>query len=540
MHHQTGFILSGRSRTRRNRTRLSNALLVAAVLGLGGCGGGDNQPAPPTVTAASCSGLVGQSIAGASISGAAMVAAAPASGLVPAMPDYCKVTARILPKLNFEMRLPKNWNGKLHYSGGGGFNGTIPPVDASSLSLGYVDVSSDSGHTGTAFDGSFAVNDPVALENFARLSVPTVTTTAKAITSVAYGQPPSRSYFEGCSNGGREGLMAALHNPTMFDGVIAKAPARQFIAQGEFVQRTARLVALPGGNMTPGKWTTLGSAVVAACDGLDGVADGIIANVSACTAAFNLSSLRCTGGGDAGDTCLSDTQIAGLTAQTSPTVGSGATPATPYVTSYSPYHFWGEEASQSGMSWPTWYPQSNPAFPGLASVFTVSVVNHLLSTTPPSDWRAYDFKANSRVVETLAAQIDVTDADLRPFATAGGKLLVWQGASDTAVSPQGTIDYVNDVKTTVGSNADGFMRLYLAPNVQHCGGGAGADRTTALLPALDAWVTSNTAPGDLTATKLDASGATVLSRPLCRYPTFAKYRGSGNVNDASSFTCSLP
>ncbi|TPG22877.1 tannase/feruloyl esterase family alpha/beta hydrolase [Variovorax ginsengisoli] len=469
-----------------------------------------------------------------------MVAAVPASGPTPAMPDYCKVTARIAPKLNFEMRLPTNWNGKLHYSGGGGFNGSIPPVDASSLSLGYVDVSSDSGHTGSGIDASFAVNDPVALENFAQLSVPTVATTAKAITTTAYGQAPSRSYFEGCSNGGREGLMTALRFPTMFDGVIAKAPARQFIGQSEVVQRTARLVALPGGNMTPGKWTTLGSAVLGACDGLDGVADGIIANVSACTAAFNLSSLRCTGGGDTGDACLSDAQIAGLTAQTSPTVGSGGTSATPYVNSFSPYHFWGEEASQSGGSWPTWYPQSNPAFPGLASLFARSVVDNLLSTTPLSDWLSYDFKANSRLVETLTAQIDVTDTDLRPFASAGGKLLVWQGTSDIALSPQGTIDYVSGVKATVGSNADAFMRFYLAPNVQHCSGGAGADQTTALLPALDAWVASKTAPGDLTAAKLNASGAPVLSRPLCRYPTFAKYNGTGNVNDASSFACSLP
>ena len=176
MHHQAGSILRGRSRPCRNPSRLSGALLVAAVLGLAGCGDGADQPALPTFTAASCAGLVGQTIAGASISAAAMVAAAPASGPVPAMPDYCKVTAKILPKLNFEMRLPTNWNGKLHYSGGGGFNGSIPTVNTSSLSLGYVDVSSDGGHTGSGIDASFAVNDPVALENFAQLSVPTVAT----------------------------------------------------------------------------------------------------------------------------------------------------------------------------------------------------------------------------------------------------------------------------------------------------------------------------------------------------------------------------
>ena len=146
----------------------------------------------------------------------------------------------------------------------------------------------------------------------------------------------------------------------------------------------------------------------------------------------------------------------------------------------------------------------------------------------------------TEIAEALAAEIDVTDPDLRNFVSAGGKLLVWQGASDTAVSPQGTIDYVNDVRAVVGATAsDAFMRFYMAPNVQHCGGGAGADQTTAMLPALDAWVTSNTAPGDLSASKLAASGATVLSRPLCRYPTFAKYNGSGNVNQASSFTCAL-
>jgi feruloyl esterase len=469
-----------------------------------------------------------------------MVAAAPASGTVPSVPDYCKLTAKLLPKLNFEMRMPTNWNGKLHYGGGGGFNGSIPAADTSSLNQGYVDVSSDGGHTGSAIDASFAINDPVALENFAQLSVPTVAASAKTITKALYGTAPTRSYFEGCSNGGREGLMTALRFPTMFDGIIAKAPARKFIGAAEVIQRTAKVVATPGADMTPGKWTTAGNAVLAACDSLDGVADGLVANVNACTAAFSPSSLRCSGGTDSGDSCLSDAQIAGLTLHTSAMTGSGAAATTPFVNSYSPFHFWGEEGSASGNSWPAWYPQNNAAFPGILSLFAISMVNNLLSTTPPANWLSYDFKANSLIVQALAAEIDVTDPDLRNFVSAGGKLLVWQGASDTAVSPQGTIDYVNDVRAVVGATAsDAFMRFYMAPNVQHCGGGAGADQTTAMLPALDAWVTSNTAPGDLFASKLAASGATVLSRPLCRYPTFAKYNGSGNVNQASSFTCAL-
>jgi len=448
------------------------------------------------------------------------------------VPEHCKVSATIAPKLNFEIRLPVSWNSKLHYSGGGGFNGSIPPADISALNQGYIDVSSDSGHTGkSSLDGSFALGDPVALRLFSRLSVPTVASAAKLISESLYGTAPSRSYFEGCSNGGREGLMTALRFPTMFDGVIAKAPAK-FIASIENYQRTARLLArgpdsIPGG----AKLSLVSSSLMAACDALDGAADGIISNIAACH--YDVSALRCSSGADEGDSCLSDGQIETIKTQTSRMVGGTGTP---HVTSHSPFALLGEVATPGG--WGSWV-FGDPART-ITGLFGASVVQNLLGGNPASSWVNYNFKANAPIVQAMADEIDVTDPDLNPFKSAGAKLLLWHGTADPAVPVQGTIDYYGAVTTAVGGQAamDAFARLYLAPGVLHCGGGTGADQSTSLLPALDAWVTRNTAPADLQANRLNAStGAPVLSRPLCRYPSFPRYKGSGNINDAASYSC---
>lgn len=464
------------------------------------------------------------------ISAAAVVPAAAASGSAPATPDYCKVTARVVPKLNFEMRMPLVWNGKLHYGGGGGFNGSIPAADGSALSQGYVDVSSDSGHTGTSsLDGSFA-SDPVALRLFSRLSVPTVASAAKEITKAAFGALPARSYFEGCSNGGREGLMTALRFPTMFDGVIAKAPAN-FIASIESYERTARALAAPGGNLNGAKLSLASSSLMSACDALDGAKDGIISNVAACS--FDPGKLRCASGADEGDSCLSEAQVTTLKTATSRLSGG---PGTPFVNSQSPFALLGEIVTPAG--WGSWV-IGDPTRT-VTGAFAASVVQNLLGADPAARWFDYDFKANAALVRVMADEIDVTDPNLLPFKSTGAKLLLWHGAADPAVPLQKTIDYYNAVGAAVGgpTEMDRFARLYLAPGTQHCRGGTGADQSTALLPALDAWVARDTPPADLTATRLNpATGAVVLSRPLCRYPTFAKYKGNGDMNDAANYTC---
>jgi feruloyl esterase len=154
----------------------------------------------------------------------------------------------------------------------------------------------------------------------------------------------------------------------------------------------------------------------------------------------------------------------------------------------------------------------------------------------------YDFKANAPFVQARADLIDVTDRNMVPFKSTGGKLMLWNGASDPAVPAQGTIDYYDNVVAAVGGQAaaDGFVRMYLAPGVLHCGGGTGADRTDAMLPALDAWVTRGTAPSNLSASRVDATGVAALSRPLCPYPTYARYNGTGDMNSGVNFTCTPP
>jgi feruloyl esterase len=445
------------------------------------------------------------------------------------VPDYCKVTAVIAPKLNFEMRMPLTWNGKLHYSGGGGFNGSIPAADTNALSQGYVDVSSDSGHTGSSsLDGSFALNDPAALRLFSRLSVPTVAAAAKEISSSLYGKGPSRSYFEGCSNGGREGLMTALRFPTMFDGVVAKAPA-SFITSIEFYQRTARVLrGISGTPFSSAKVSLLSTSLNAACDSLDGVADGIISNIGACH--YDVSALRCPSGSDEGDSCLSDAQIDAVKTETTRTTGGAGSPT---VTSTGPFTLAGEMTG-----WGSWI-LGDPART-ITGLFGASVVTNLLGGDPAASWIDYDFKANAALVQTMADEIDITDPNMVPFKATGAKLILWHGGADPAVPLQRTIDYYTAVASAVGGQAaaDTFARLYVSPGVQHCGGGTGADQMTALLPALDGWVTQNAAPGDLTASRVNSTtGATVLSRPLCRYPTFPRYKGSGDVNDAASYAC---
>ena len=446
--------------------------------------------------------------------------------------EYCAVSATIPPKLNFEVRLPTvNWNGKLHYSGGGGYNGTISDPNIPALQQGYVNIASDSGHSGNALDASFALNDDYALNLFARLSVPMVTEAAKEIILAAYNEAPSYSYFEGCSNGGREGLMAAIHNPTLFDGIIAGAPARQFVGSLPASQRNIVTLNKPGASFTTGKLELLGDAVLAACDteSADGAVDGIISNIADCN--FDLATLRCPGGGDDGDNCLSDAQLALAVSITSPiSAAEGAL-------SYPGIGLYGEEASPG--QWDTTYLAPYPF--NVAGMFYNTGVINLLAKDVNIDPVSYDFEANASTALSMADLIDVTDADLSDFRSAGGKLILWHGSTDALVPVKNTTEYYSGMISEMGRGAvDEFARYYIAPGVHHCAGGSGAPPSD-LLSAMNSWVTDSSVPETLTAAKVNfESGDIELSRPLCRHPEYPHYTGSGEINNADSFTCVYP
>ena len=509
------------------------ASAIAAGL-LAGCGGSDDDtPAAQQVTAQqACDALNGKTIAGATVTAAAVAA----SG---AVPTYCKVSGNIAPSLNFEMRLPQTWNGKLHYGGGGGYNGVIPALNLPALTIGYADVSTDSGHQGgDVFSASFALTNGYAAQLFGSLSTPTVMSSALELIKTAYGSAPTRSYFEGCSNGGREALMNVERYPNLFDGVIARAPAYNWVGFMGHFNRTAKAVSATGTSFTLAKTQLLAQAVRTACDGLDGIVDGVVSNQAACTTAvFNPSSLRCAGGTDTGNTCLSDPQLAVVTSWTTDAVFTGNS-----TFRNAGWSLTGNEDDAG--AWPAWVTGNGTLANAAQFRFQDTTVKNYLARDPAANSLTYTpFDQNQNALYALGALNDATVTDIRPFRNSGGKLLLWHGGNDSALSKNTTIEYFNNVRTAVGgaANADAFMRLYIAPGVDHCSGGPGAD-TSDLLSALDTWVEKGTAPGTLLAEKKDATAVTLFSRPLCEYPKYPRYTGPANdataARLAASYTCS--
>lgn len=443
------------------------------------------------------------------------------------------------PSLKFEIRLPNAWNGKLYYGGGGGYDGAIPEPVVAALAQGYAEVASDSGHQGDGMSAAFVSNNPRAAELFGSGSVPTVMAAALKIVTAAYGIPPSRSYFEGCSTGGREALMAVQRNPTLFDGVIARAPAYNWVGFMGAFNRTAKALAARGGAFNVAKTALLARHVRDACDRLDGVVDGIVANPAACTQEVsNVAELRCASGEDTGDTCLSDAQLAVVESWTSDAEFKGRTSYTAKG-----YNLTGNE--DDAMNFGIWVSGNGDVRTSGQYVMQDTTVKYYLARNETTDSLTYTpWDKDPKALDAMAALNDATEADILPFIRHGGKLIVWQGGSDAALSVNSTIAYMARVRKAVGTvNADAATRLYVAPGVDHCEGGVGPDQTD-LLAALDRWVNQDVAPGTLTARKVGSEGAVLRSLPLCRYPRYPRYTGPADdpaaVRAASNYACTLP
>lgn len=515
----------------RQHARLLELLSVMAggALLLAACGGSDNNNTGGVTAQQACDALAGKTLAATTLTAVTVAASGP-------VPTYCKVNGTIAPSLNFEMRLPQAWNGKVYYGGGGGYNGAIPGLSLPALNQGYAQVSSDSGHQGSGLDASFALNDPFAAQLFGSLSVPTVMSSALEIVKSAYSTTPSKSYFEGCSNGGREALMNVQRYPNLFDGVIARAPAYNWVGFMGAFNRTAKALAAPGGAFSAAKTATLAAAVRTTCDGLDGIVDGVVSNQAACNAAFNPATLRCAGGADTGNTCLSDAQLAVVTSWTTDAVFTGSP-----TYRNAGWSLTGNEDDPG--AWAAWETGNGTVTNALQYLFQDTTVKNYLARDPAANSLTYSpWDQNQNALFAMAALNDATNTDLRPFRDSGAKLILWHGGNDGALSKNSTAEYYNNVKTTVGSaSTDTFVRFYIAPGVDHCAGGPGAD-TSDLLSALDGWAVNGTAPAILTAQKLDATGAVSFTRPLCQFPQYPRYTGPANDSAAaklaSNYTCS--
>ena len=427
--------------------------------------------------------------------------------------------------LDFDIRMPTVWNKRTVFQGGGGFDGFIWGALPNLTNGGYTSIASNHGHNESATPGASFALDPQMLQDYAYLSVPRVMPSAKAIMRGFYGAEvdSGKTVFDACSGGGRQGLIQAQRYPDLFDGVISRAPANSFNPLFLWFHKLTKQLAEPGAALSVAKIQTIGNAVRAKCDALDGLADRMIGRPDACT--FDPAELACTGVET--DSCLTPPQV--LSAQTfyAPTTFANGR-----------YSFAGFPLGGEADEWigaPAWA-TPNRAFLGQG------YISYLVAQNPTVDWLALDPAAYTSRIDQLVAMIDAVDPDLSRFKASGGKLLLWHGLSDWMVSAKSTTAYYQSVVQEMGqASTDEFLEYYTSPAVQHCGGGTGADRFDLLGPMFD-WIERGTKPSSslIEATQYAVpAGTTPLARPLCQYPKYPRYV-SGDPNLSSSFTCQTP
>jgi feruloyl esterase len=476
--------------------------------------------APAADKAQRCKALTGRTMAGAVIGKAVLQPSATSAGA------SCIVDAALHDTLRFRIALPAAWNGRLLYEGGGGWNGAISPLAFAPAPerAGYVIVASDSGHQAGGIDASWALGNPQAQMEFAFLSVHSVAEATKAIVRDFYGRVPHHSYFEGCSNGGREGLVSASRFPSDFDGVIARAPANYWSGLfTSFLRHRQRQLSSPAAAIGPAQAQIVEQATLKQCDALDGLADGTIANPGACH--VRLEEAQCKPGNSAH--CLTAEQL-----ETAETFYSGFTSADGKLS----YPGWAPGGE--GQGWPVWL-SGGPGGLGAQALFGEGFYKYWVLADPNADMMRVDPDQHQPAL-ALADTLLTASPDLRTFFGLGHKLILWHGTADWAITYRASERYYDEVSKAVGGDArrDQSMEFYLAPGVQHCAGGSGAD-TADLLTPLQRWVESGKRPLDLVAQKKDQSGEVTLARPLCPYPAIPQYRG-GDPKAAGNFTCQIP
>ncbi|WIX77035.1 tannase/feruloyl esterase family alpha/beta hydrolase [Amycolatopsis carbonis] len=544
-------------------TRVKGAIALAMALVLGTTGLGSRPAAAePSSMTPDCAGLAGLRIPASVMSlpttgGRVESASETTSVLSGQTVEYCHVDADLFPvnpaapDIKMSVDLPRGWNRKALMFGGGGFDGIVPdltanvpfgPVDQPvPLARHYATFASDSGHqqdpaATPSLDGTFGVNDE-ALTNFAAGDALKKTRDASLfLIRHAYRAAPAEVYFAGGSTGGREALIVAQRWPTAFDGVISAYPAWNNLSEILDLGYLAQILSRPGAFPEPAKQSLLYTSVVHACDDLDGVADNVISNPSGCH--FDPHSLRCPGGADTGPACLSDAQIDAVTAMSSPfrwpyPVASGETqyPGFPFLSGAdmrTPFLGFGTAAPANPM----------PVTSGYGMQYWAQWVKHFLTRDPgynpldldpgnPGKWLGR--------ISHLSTIEDRNNADLRPFARAGGKLILLHGAADELVSPYSTSDYYSRVRTLLGPRpTDAFMRYYVVPGSNHANSGTPAFAASwDSLSALDQWVRSGQSPANPVVADANHGNRT---RPLCAYPQWPKYQ-AGDPDSASSFVC---
>ena len=566
----------------------SVGLTAAAAFALTACGGSSLvlpqlSPAQPGQLQ-SCSDLASKAaLPNTTISSATVVAA---GALVVAgaaqVPEHCLVKGEMNRRtssvdgkgyaIGFEMRLPTAWNGRYYYQANGGIDGSVVTATGPSsgggplsnaLTMGFAVISSDAGHQPPA---PFFGLDPQARADYGYAAVGSLTPMAKSLIKAAYGRGPDRSYIGGCSNGGRHALVAAARYGDQYDGFLAGAPGlhlpKAAVAQLWKVKQYASIASgtvATGADagqpdirtaLTAAEWSLLGNRISAKCDALDGVADGMVQDTAACQAAFNVQNDVATCSGARDGTCLTSAQKTVVAR-----VFAGAvTPGGQAI--YAPFPW---DPGVSGSNYALWhYSMSTERDPGaVAFIFNTPPMAQadFLATTGLKYALGYDLNAGYQNIfatdtsykeSSWSFMTPPHEADLSVLRDRGAKVLAYHGVADPIFSASDTATWYQALDKANNGDAADFARLFMVPGMNHCSGGPSADQFDALT-ALVNWVEKGQTPDRIVASAR-GPGANVVnaevpadwagrSRPLCPYPQVARYNGSGNTQDAASYSC---
>ncbi len=466
------------------------------------------------------------------------------------VPAFCRVVLEATPTPDSDIRIEvwmpaSGWNGRFRGQGNGGFAGMIDyPGLGYAVKRGYASAGTDTGHSASPIDASWALGHPQKVIDYGYRAIHLMTLNSAAIIHAFYGRKTERAYFAGCSDGGREALMEAQRFPEDYDGIIAGAPANYWTRLLTGALWDLQATTLDHASYIPAaKIPAISKAVLQACDAQDGVTEGVLNDPRQCH--FDPNSMLCQGA-DLPD-CLTAPQATALKAIYAGPHDAAGHPVFPGL---SP----GGEEGPGG--WGVWVTGPSPRN-SLIAFFGLGYFSDMVYGEKDWDYKTFTVDAGLKAAEEkTAAALNASDPNLKAFRARGGRLILYHGWSDAGIAPSSSVEYYDRVVAALGQGAtNSFVRLYMVPGMWHCGGGPGAnyfiednrnvprDPEHNIYAALEQWVEKKVAPPAIVATKYEddnpAKGIK-MTRPLCAYPQVAKYKGTGDTNDAANFVCAKP
>jgi hypothetical protein len=458
-------------------------------------------------------------------------------------PLHCRVTGLLSPEIAFEVSLPAKWNGRFYMIGNGGHAGEAMDDPGrvaqrnQALELGFAFAQTNTGHDARKEPGaSFVMSNPQKAIDYAYRAVHLTARTTQDMTRQYYGKPISRAYWNSCSNGGRQGMMEAERFPDDFDGIVANAP---WVDQTGFtIGAMWNQKALSAAPVTPAKLALVGEKVMAKCDAIDGLKDGLIDDPRKCNFDPAHDVPACSAGADGPD-CLTPAQAEAIAKVYSGPMSNGK----PFFPGYMP----GSEAVMPGLfgggAGSGWMnvivaaqPDAKPADFNLAE----GTMRYLVHKPPQPDYdyKTFDFDRNIHMLDEWSKLADAKNPDLAKFHKHGGKLIMTYGWADSILQPMMGVNYYEQAVAKNGPDTAEFFRLFMVPGMAHCGGGIGPDRNDSMTAMIN-WVEKSKAPDAIVASRV-VDNQVVRTRPLCPYPQVARYSGQGSIDDAVNFHCVAP